>query len=226
MFDSKTVFAEEFARAIAEDVERSGYPVSQWFKSGPASPELDIDVWSATGPRCVDKFTDWFEGSGAQVWIAPDGRPGIELELSAMFGSVPVTGRPDLVADMGALVVVDLKTGRKVPSSYRQLGLYASLVELAYGPEHRPRYGAYYMARGTGPRGCDPEDLTYFQRPVPLDGEQYSVRYLTEQFERFAKARDQGLFLANPGDYCRTCGVAGACPEAGGSTERAIERGN
>lgn len=214
-FDATQVFLDEFQAAIQIEEAESGYPVSEWFGSGRSTPQKDVEDWLTRGPECLQSFIDWFEQSQAKVWITPDGIPAIELELMAYFGDIPVHIRPDFVLQLGsALVVVDGKTSARVPATLRQLGLYASGIELVYGI--RPKYGAHFMFRGTGPKGCPPEKLTYFQRPVPLDGYQYSVPYLTKQIQMFNRARSQGIFIANPGEECRRCGVAQACPEAGG----------
>jgi hypothetical protein len=222
-FDARTVFLEEFEKALLSEQASSGFAVDDWFGAGRGTPAKDIAAWLTRGPDCVQAFTDWYEASGVKIWVTPDGQLALELALMADFGGVPVHVRPDIVLDMGgALVVTDLKSGATAPASMRQLGIYASGIEQVYGI--RPKYGAWFMARGTGPRGTPPEELTYFQRPVPLDAVKYSLPYLTRQIQMFVRAREQGIFIANPGEECRRCGVAHACLETGGTTERAIDR--
>jgi hypothetical protein len=124
----------------------------------------------------------------------------------------------DLVLVIGsALVVVDLKSGAKTPASLSQLGIYASGIELAYGREHRPRYGSWFMLRGTGKVGATDEEKTYFQTPVELTGYQHSVKWWTGQFTVFDKAVKAGTFLAREGEHCKRCGVSYACPAVGGA---------
>src|SRR5262249_50801069 len=109
-----------------------------------------------------------------------------------------------------ALVVVDLKSSAKAPESVRQLGIYASGIELAYGV--RPKYGAYFLPRD--------ESMKFFQRPVPLTGYEHSVEYLTREFQAFERGREAGVFVAAPGRQCGRCGVAHACLAIGGAKAR------
>lgn len=218
-FDAKAEFLSAFEKAVRDEEASSGFRLDDWFGAGRSTPAKDFSDWLDRGPVMIRQFTEWFEQSGAEVWITPDGQPAIELELLVMFGRIPVHIRPDFILKLGtALVVTDFKSGSTTPKSMRQLGLYASGIELEYGI--RPKYGTFYMGRGSGPRDCPPELRTYFQRPVPMDEYRYSVPYLTKQLELFVKARDAGIFIANPGDECRLCGVSQACVETGSKLER------
>lgn len=209
-YDWRGVFAEEFDRAIAKESE-GGFAPETWLKAGRGEGEGE-PWWRVNGPDLARSFGDWFDSSGAKVWATPDGRPAIELGLRPMFGDVPVSMYIDVVLVLGsALVVVDLKSGSTKPKTDRQLGLYASGIQKTYGI--RPRYGAYFMARGTG----KDDERVYFQRPVPLDEVRYSVRYFTEQFAMLEQAVREQIFIANPGDRCRRCGVNYACLTAGGA---------
>lgn len=209
---------EYFTQALDYEIYReeveTGIPQDQWFPSGPKGTH-DRDWWAANGPRMVRNFTDWYESSeDVSVWIAPDGRPAIELGLTVQFGGVGVKMYIDLVLQIGtALVVVDLKSGAKTPESVSQLAIYACGLELAYGKQYRPRYGSFFMLRGVG---RDPDDKTYFLTPTELDGYQYSVPFWTRQFDMFDRAVKEGVFIAKPGEACKRCGVAYACPAVGG----------
>lgn len=219
-FDVEAVFAGELAKAVAEETRRSGFPPETWFYSGPRDGVRSVEWWQGNGAEMVQNFIDWYEHNpDIEVWVTPDGVPAIELPVEAMFGSVPVKAYIDLVLQVGtALVVTDLKTSAKAPVSYRQLGIYASILELKYGI--RPRYGTYFMNRGTGPKGGP---KIHFLRPVELDAPQYSVAYLTREFERVELGIQAGVFPANPGEGCRVCGVARACTEVGGPQAAALD---
>jgi len=115
-------------------------------------------------------------------------------------------------------VVVDWKTSAKLPANYRQLGIYASGLELAHGI--RPRYGAYFMNRGIGSKT---KPKVFFQRPVELGKPQYSVPYLTGEFEALERGIQAGVFPAKPGDNCGRCGVAWACTEVNGAKARELD---
>ncbi len=216
-FDAAEVFNREFDKAIAADVEKSGFPVERWFKNGTALPLTAVQTWRETGPRQVRQFIRWFEGSGQQVWITPDGRPAIELELRVMFGDIEVIGYVDFIT-LGplGLTLIDTKSGSRKPDSLQQLGIYACMVELAYGPAYRPLWGTYFLGRGKGPKGTDLDDLVYFQPPVPLSEYRYSVPFFTRDLAMFDEAADRGLFVAKPGPDCERCGVAYACLAVGG----------
>lgn len=212
-FDVEAVFREEFQSAVNDEADSSGYPPEDWFKAGRGDGE-GYDWWVENGPVMARNFIDWYEARpDVNVWTAPDGRPAIELPVMLNFGTVPVRGYVDLVLAFGtvnpALVVVDLKSGSRVPDNPRQLGIYANGIERTYGV--RPRYGAYFMARGTGK-----DRDVFFQTPVEMNRPSFDFGYLSKEFEMFDLAVKSGIFPANPGDHCRRCGVAYACAEVGG----------
>src|ERR1035441_9400205 len=92
-FQADTVFYDEFLAAIAAEVESSGFKVDEWFKIGRARGATvadDIRYWTELGPQLVENYIRWFESSGAQVWITPDGVPAIELAIEAEFGETTV----------------------------------------------------------------------------------------------------------------------------------------
>jgi putative RecB family exonuclease len=211
-FDVAAVFADEFAKAVKADEEHSGFPRDEWTIAGRGRE--DGAWWEENGPGLAQSFITWYESrDDVRVWITPDGVPAIELGFTAQFGRVPVRMYIDLVLEMGndnpALVIVDLKSGTRKPENARQLAVYASGVERRYGI--RPRYGAYFMARG-GPL----KEKTYFQTPVPLWLPQYSLDHLAGEFEMLDRGVTNQVFPAHPGEQCRRCSVAYACMDAGG----------
>jgi hypothetical protein len=212
-FDAAAVFADEFAKAVRVEQDKSGYQLTDWFKSGPQKPETSLQWWEDNGPALVQRVIDWYEThEDVSIWVTPDGTPAIELELTVNFGIVPVKMAIDVVFQMGtALVVVDWKTSAKAPENPRQLGIYASGVELEYGI--RPKYGAYFL----------PKDEQPFQRPIDLTAPQFGIPYLTSEFELFDKGRTAGIFVANPGRSCGRCGVAHACLANGGAQSRRLD---
>jgi len=209
-FDAETVFAEEFERALTAEQAKSGFPLESWFNSGRQKPETSADWWRSNGGATVQRFIDWYEAHpDVTIWVTPDGRPAIELELRVKFGDIEVVMAIDTVFKMGtALVVIDWKTSAKAPESYRQLGVYACGLELMGWP--RPKYGAYFLPRDEQP----------FQKPIDLSAPQYSVPYLTKEFALMRKTTEQGLYVANPGRACGRCSVAHACLANGGAKAR------
>lgn len=213
-FDTETVFRAEFSKALDKEVRKSGWALEDWFWSGRQKPETSVEWWDENGPAVAQNYIDWYENEpDASIWITPDGRPAIELDLTVNFGDIPVRMQIDQVLKLGsALVVVDLKGSVKAPDSLRQIGLYACGIELMGWP--RPRYGAYILPR-------DPVKL--FKRPVPLDGPQYSISYLARELAMFERGRQAGVFPANPGRACGRCGVAHACLAAGGARAKDLD---
>ena len=214
-FDASAVFLSEFETALANEEAKSGFPLESWFNSGRQKPETSRDWWQENGGSVVQRFIDWYEAHpDVTVWFTPGGTPAIELEIKAAFGDIDVNMAIDAVFRMGtALVVVDFKTSAKAPESNRQLGIYASGIEIAYGKQFRPKYGAYFLPRDEKP----------FQKPVDLSAPQYSVPYLTREFALMRKMTEQGLYLANPGKSCGRCPVAQACVAAGGADARRVD---
>jgi putative RecB family exonuclease len=211
-FDVKGVFEVEFAKAIEAERLSSGYEPSEWDLAGRWSDQGE-DYWREFGPAYAQNFITWYESQrDVSVWVTPDGRPAIELDLTADFGSVPVRVVVDLVLTFGAvnpaLVVLDLKSGSTKPENARQLAIAASAIEATYGI--RPRYGAFFMARGVGR-----DKKTYMQPPVELTGPEHSIPYLGNEFRMFDLAANSGIFPARPGENCRRCPVSFACTEGG-----------
>lgn len=208
------VFAEEFDKAKRRDVAKSGFKPDTWFTAGRGKGGQGDDWWQENGPGLAKAFGDWWESTpDAKVWIAPDGRPAVELSLHVDFGGVSVVMYVDLVVQLGsALVVTDYKSGTTQPANLSQQGIYACGIEKTYGI--RPKYGTLFMCRGVGKEG---EPKRFFLQPEPLDAYQYSIPYFTRQFQLLDQAERAGIFLPNPGDNCRQCGVNYACDAVGGA---------
>jgi len=212
-FDFDAEFQSSLDAAISETQAKSQFPKQDWLAAG-VKPPQDESWWRLNGPGMVRAFADWYTSQpDVKVWITPDGRPAIELDLTVTFGRVPVKMTPDLILQAGsALIVVDQKSGSSQPDNKRQLGLYACGLEKAYGV--RPKYGTFFMAKGVSVKGS--ESRVYFLPPISLDGPEYSVEYFTREFAIFDRAVAGGIFLANPGKQCHTCGVNRACVAFGG----------
>lgn len=205
------VFLSELDTAIQAEEAETGFAASEWMTAGARGCQ-DRDWWEGHGPELVRNFTSWYESNpDASVWHTPDGEPAIELPLDVTFGSVRVRMIVDLVLQIGtALVVTDHKSGARSPDGVSQLSIYASGIELQYGI--RPKYGTFFMLRGVGKE----EPKTHFLTPTVLDGYEHSVDWWTKQFAMFDAAVKAGTFIAHPGEQCKRCGVAYACPAVGG----------
>jgi PD-(D/E)XK nuclease superfamily len=161
--------------------------------------------WQDNGPGMVQAWIDWRTEHQWQVWFTDDDTPGIELDVRVELPGNGIVMQMHLdrvfVTPAGALVVLDLKTGR-TPETAEQLGLYACGLELAHGL--RPDFGYYWHPdKGHGqPLGLTPYTVTYFEQVTSAA----------------AAGMNAGCFLAKPANNCRTwCGVSRACPAVGGA---------
>jgi putative RecB family exonuclease len=163
----------------------------------------NADWWLAEGPKMVDFWVQFRQESGFTMYQLPDGSEAIETELNQEVGGVPMRAFLDrlMVAPTGELIVVDIKSGSREPASHTQLGIYAILVEKAFGV--RPSLGSYFMVR-TG-------ELTM---PVSLD--KYTEARLGSWAKGFEIAMDNKIFIPQVTSMCGTCSVNSACYAVGG----------
>lgn len=197
-----TEFAEAFDLAIAAEVERSGFPTTEWTVTGRASKDWpnkeDESWWREKGPLFCNQWDNWQNQAPWQIWVTPEGIPAIELELHPIFGGMPDVLYIDrvMVTQDGELVVVDIKSGSRVPDGLDQLGDYAAGMEQLIGI--RPTYGTFWMAR----KGYNtpPENLDYITQEM--------VDY---RYERARRGMEAGVFIAHPSNLCGSCPVRKAC---------------
>jgi hypothetical protein len=184
--------------------------------------EPDLDLWRTGTPRTkggtdaarrrqrgaeqVAAYIGYRRDDPFKIWAAPDGRLAVELKFRIELGGIEVLGYIDQVLEApdGSLRVRDLKTGTKLPESAFQLGVYAEAVEQAFGV--RPAYGDFFMCKNNAP--TDAFDLSG-----------YTTERLGRWFARLDRAINAGAFIPNPGDACRTCGVARFCDAVGSDRE-------
>lgn len=187
-----------WSTTTAEFTERLGEEgMKQPFRSAkPKSPE-DKEWWFTNGFEMFKSYQLWRKSSDWEVWTTPSNEPAIELtmQLNQKDFSIKMTldrvmKRPD-----GELVVLDLKTGSRTPSTFLQLGFYAVGIEITTGI--RPKYGSYWMARKGEP--TEPVSLDFFTKERILS--------LAEKFDR---QRKQGNFLPNI-NHCSICGYTQHC---------------
>jgi putative RecB family exonuclease len=212
-FDFDAEFQGNFDEAIAVLEGQAGVATGLWMSAG-FRPRQDESWWRENGPAMAKAFADWYESQPeVNVWVTPDGRPAIELELNVMFGKHEVKMAIDQVLVAGtALVVNDLKSGSRRPVDPQQLGLYASGIQLAYGV--RPKYGMYFMTRGI--RNAQKEITGYVTEPIELDVPQYSIPFFTRMFDKMDKLDTEEVYLPHVTELCKMCGVNKACTAYGG----------
>lgn len=171
------------------------------------------DWWADNGPEMIQRWLDWRAENPWDVWVTPDGKPAIEIELNVILpGDIPVRMFIDRIYVMpsGQLCVLDLKSGR-LPDFDEQLGLYATGVELAYGKQFRPEWG-YFWDASKGTHGS----------PRPLEG--WTPTLMSAIYKEAAAGINAGSFLPKPANGCAAwCGAAPYCFIVGGSKAKGVD---
>lgn len=207
MINIEALWTEELDSRVAGTISATGIEPINWRASGrktAATPNKeDLEYWRTAGLEHVANWMAWLDANPDWKFASINGAVGIELPIEVTFGDVPVKGFIDavMVSPDGELVVIDHKTGARAPEDHLQLGLYASALELMGAP--RPSVGAYFLTR----KGEMTEAFS-------LDA--MTVEFFTNRFAQFKRGMDADIFLANPGQHCRSCSVKSSCYIAGG----------
>ena len=149
------------------------------------------------GPQWVDNYIAWRKNNPTwKIWRTPQGAKAIELELNPVIAGVPVKMVIDRVFEVnGQLVIVDLKTSARRPTSDLQLGFYKVGIETMLGVE--VSLGNYWMSRESGTGEM-------------IDLSRYTYDTLEYLVSGFDKARQAGIFLPNLSS-CSYCGLTEHC---------------
>lgn len=191
-------YDEEHAASLASEPN-----IDVWLTGGRVKPADDIERRRIRGSEQVTAYIAWALTSEWEPVVLPDGSRACEVEFELDLDGVRVIGSIDQVVThkpSGRWVVRDLKTGSKLPSGVMQLVVYDLGIEELFG--FRPSWGDYYMAKDGKPTA--PYQLDVFTR-----------EYVTNAFHVLDRGVREGIFLPNPGDACRTCGVSRFCSEVG-----------
>jgi hypothetical protein len=188
--------------AISQQKSRSDVASTEWKAGGRKTkdyPDKENSTWwENNGPLMVNRWIEWRNGSHPYViWEPVPGIPAIELSTTPIWNDVPVQMHIDrvMINPDGELVVIDLKTGSRSPSSDLQLAFYAAGIEEEYGI--RPKWGAYWMGRNGG-----------IKELVDLDA--YPKDMIIELVTKFDTARKAELFMPNL-NHCVMCSVKDKC---------------
>ena len=157
----------------------------------------DATWWNTQGPIWVEQYIMWRKNNPEwKIWRTPSGVRAIELELNPFIADVPVKMVIDRVFEVnGELVILDLKTSARRPTSFLQLGFYKIGLEQTFGV--KVNLGNYWMSReaGTGEM---------------IDLSSYTYDKLEYMVAGFDKARKSGIFLPNLSS-CSFCGLTEHC---------------
>lgn len=171
-------------------------------------PDKENDLWwNAKGPSMVQDYVTWRDQKFAEGWqwyALPDGSPAIECAVHIDYENVLIKGYIDrvMVNDSGEVIVIDLKTGSRVPESTLQLGVYSAALRATLGLH--AGLGAYYMSR----KGelTDPKSLLH-----------YSDAVLDDWFTKTKTAIESEIFIPKVGPFCNSCSVSPYCVAVGGN---------
>jgi len=157
----------------------------------------DVNWWNEQGSIWVDQYISWRKmNTNWKIWKTPQGAKAIELELNPVIADVPVKMVIDRVFEVdGELVIVDLKTSTRRPTSDLQLGFYKVGLEQVLGVQ--VNLGNYWMSRDAGTGEM-------------IDLSRYTLDMLEYLVSGFDKARKSGIFLPNLSS-CSYCGYTEHC---------------
>lgn len=202
-----TLWKDTWEKQKKSQIVSAGFTESDVRAGGRATKQYpnkeDEQWWQDNGLAMVEAWENWRNNSGWKIAsIVPD-VPAIELGIEVEISGLAVKmfiDRVMFIPTEGELtrenfVVVDLKSGKSAPKSDLQLALYATGIEIVYG--FRPKWGTYWMAReGTN-------------SPV-IDLDKYPREMFEDIFDKFKRARDNGVFLPNF-NHCVMCSVVEYC---------------
>ena len=179
-------------------LEKSSVPETEWKAGGRATKAYpnkeDAAWWKKNGVKQLENW-EFFRQNGWKIFDI-NGTPAIEIDILAIMDGVQVKMTLDrvMVTPSGELVVVDIKSGRNIPS-WLQLAFYAAGMELTLGI--RPKWGAYWMSRNgtTSPM---------------IDLDLYPTEDIVKFVKRFDMARKSEVFLPNL-SHCSRCGFNQIC---------------
>ncbi|MEO3862652.1 PD-(D/E)XK nuclease family protein [Acrocarpospora sp. B8E8] len=191
----RTTWIAELAEADAVEPDRT-----KWLVGGRKKVVNDLRDRYNGGLDQVATYINYnLEDTSLAPYVMPDGTIAAEVGFEIEFRDIAVLGYIDVIMEdtrTGELIVRDIKSGAKVPAVPFQLIVYRkALAELGI----EARWGDFFMTRDGKP--TRPIDLTTLDE-----------KWIEEWFVRQVRLAEQGLFLPNPGDACRTCGVAPHCP--------------
>ena len=200
ILDAQEVFKKSWRAEITKADQR--FPErDRWLVGGRKKVHNDLLERYSGGMQQVADYIDYNRSDPNLVpYEMPDGSPATEVGFEIDFLGVSVRGYIDLIMQdvhTGELLVRDIKSGSKAPSVPFQLIVYRKAVHEVLGVD--VRWGEFFMTRDSKP--TPPIDLTVLDEAL-----------IEEWFVRQVEIEQQGLFLPNPGDACRTCGVAIHCP--------------
>jgi CRISPR/Cas system-associated exonuclease Cas4 (RecB family) len=211
------LWTEVFSREVAAQSVK--FPdLTQWRTAGKkkALPDgEDYLAWMDIGPRFVQNYIDWQAQIGLTIWddaiVDFDEDTGeaktalaVELPIDVSIGGWQMKGSVDRVyvhPNGVDLIVVDLKTGSRMPDNDLQLGTYSVGMEIQYGI--KPKYGMYFMNRTN-------------KASQLFELENYTVDSLASMGIQLRSGIKNKVFLPHKSALCPYCPVNAGCAAFGG----------
>lgn len=199
--DPEVVWAAAVEKTTEEQALRNPVPFHEWRK--PFRGGLDIGGWIDTGIVHLEAWITFLADTDWSIARLADGTPLVEIDLTCEYGwgeeKFTVKGAADVVMQQpsGELVLLDIKTGSKMPNNFLQLGLYSCSMERLGMP--KPPLGGFFSTK-TG-------SLVGINSML-----QYRGEYFDDLLTRTREGIHGGVFTpALVPDVCRNCDVASAC---------------
>lgn len=216
--DTKALFRDAWNAEIEKRrADSPSYAIEDYVVTGRAPApygKRNLQWWQDNGHTLVDNWLAWRRKTRWDIWETPDGHHAIELELNV---NLDVVGRVKLVIDRvfvgptGELLLVDLKSGARMPETPEQLGLYATGIELHYGSAYRPSWGFWW-------------DAAKGEHSSPMDLTKYTPTYFRNAYEEAARGINAGCFMAKPANGCSAwCSVSRYCHAVGGPDAAGVD---
>lgn len=238
-------FAEVFGRLEQEyrdagvELRASGsYRVEMQWTGGPN--KKDREWWMIYGPLMVDAYLAWLETNDWDL-------VGIEVPFDVVIDGESRVGHIDrvFVTPDGQVVIIDLKTGKKVASKL-QLGTYRAGYLAKTGLEADWGYYLQFNAKKVkteapavdedgapvlyvrGAKKGEPKMVTveteqevYAYLAGDTDFETYSARYVERQYQMMRQGLEAGIFIPNTRN-CGTCPVQDYCRAVDGRKSKIV----
>ena len=186
-------------QATRDEREEYSSDTSNWRVASPKRNPEDGDWWYTHGYKFFTNWVEWRKSNPhLELARTENGDIGIELEMNPVIEGVTVKMYLDRVfwdKSTGEYIIVDIKTGKRTPTSSLQLAFYSYGLRKIYGIVANKGY--YWMARkGELSEAFDLADMT-----------DDKVESLVVMFD---KARKSNIFLPNF-NHCGMCGLSASC---------------
>lgn len=173
-----------------------------------------LSWWINFGRQLLDKYIAFRTTSPYDLYRLPDGSPAIEVAVPHIVGGVYVKGFVDRVmvdTRTGEVIIVDLKSGARMPSNDKQLGGYKVGLEANFAPQTGPVFndGAFYNAR----KGQLTGHIPLFTYDADSVGQWYSG---------IRREIEAGHFPPRLNTFCKSCPARLYCPAFSGAAAQAL----